>query len=122
MKILGIMITAIFLLVGAKGALATDAYELVTVRPASADISFGIFRINVATGQVVSAWGNPKTYEVITEATALPAGQYHLKVSETLDQKGNWYLIRFDSQSGRFWLATGGGTAPYVWKESVAPQ
>jgi hypothetical protein len=100
MKRLGIMIASMFLFAIAKGALAADAYEMVTVRPASGQVALGIFRINVVTGQVVSAWGLPQTYRVIPDPTSLPAGQYHLKVAQTLDQKGIWYLIRFDSESG----------------------
>ena len=77
MKPLGIIITAIFLLVG--GALAADAYELVSVSPVTVDVPFGFFRINVATGQVVTAWGGAQKYTIIADATPLPAGLYHLK-------------------------------------------
>jgi hypothetical protein len=121
MKRMGIVIAAVMLFASAEAALAADAYEFVTVKPPTSDTSLGIFRINVATGQVVTAWGNPQNYTVIADTPALPAGQYHLRVPETLDQKGNWYLIRFDSQSGRFWLAVGGGSAPYTWSEITAP-
>jgi hypothetical protein len=122
MKRLGIIIVAMFLFAGTKGALAADGYEMVTVSPASGDVALGIFRINVATGQVVSAWGSPETYTVIADPSPLPIGQYHLRVGETLDQKGIWYLIRFDSQSGRFWVANRGGKAPFTWSEIVAPK
>src|ERR1700722_45432 len=102
-------------------ARAADAYEIVMVRPASADIALGIFRVNVATGQVVTAWGYVKTYTATVDTTPLPAGEYHLHLSESLDQKGDWYLYRIDSISGRIWVAVGGGNAPFTWNEIAAP-
>jgi hypothetical protein len=62
MKWIAILLAGISLVFArAETAKAADAYELVTARPASGDISLGLFRINVATGQVVTAWGNQKT-------------------------------------------------------------
>jgi hypothetical protein len=105
-----------------EAAKAADAYELVTVRPATTDASLGMFRINVATGQVVFAWGYPTTFTASVDPVALPLGEYHLRAPETLDQKGNWYLVRFDAISGRLWLASGGGNLPLTWSEITAPQ
>lgn len=123
MKWLAITLAGISLVFArADPAKAADAYELVTVRPATGDISLGIFRINVATGQVVTAWGNPKNYTATVDPAPLPAGDYHLRAAETLDQKGTWYLVRFDAKSGRFWIASGGGNVPFTWSEITAPQ
>src|SRR4029077_10527545 len=36
---------------------AQAVFEMVMVPPASADVAQGLFRINVSTGQVVTAWG-----------------------------------------------------------------
>jgi hypothetical protein len=90
MKWVAIILAAAVSLVFARAdaAEAADAYEFVTVRPASIDFTLGIFRINVATGQVVGVWNNQKAFSVTVDSAPLPAGEYHLRVSETLDQKG----------------------------------
>jgi hypothetical protein len=106
---------------GAGPARAADAYEVVLVQPASADVALGLFRINVASGQVVTAWGYVKTYTTTVESAPLPAGEYHLHLGESLDRKGSWYLYRVDSNSGRMWVAAGGGNAPFTWNEITAP-
>jgi hypothetical protein len=100
---------------------AQAVFEMVMVPPASADVAQGLFRINVSTGQVVTAWGYVKTYTVIAESAPLPAGEYHLHFTESLDRKGSWYLYRFDANSGRIWVAVGGGNAPFAWNEIAAP-
>jgi hypothetical protein len=106
---------------GADAAKAADTYEVVTIPPATTSISLGILRINVATGQVVTAFGNVPIYTAIAEPTKLPAGEYHLRITETLDRTGGWYLNRYDAISGRLWYATGGGNVPFVWVEIAEP-
>jgi hypothetical protein len=107
--------------VGAGPARAADSYEMTMIPPLSAGIAIGVFRIDVETGQVVTAWGAAKTYTTVAEAAPLPSGEYHLQLSESLDQKGVWNLYRIDSRSGRFWYAVGGGNLPFTWNEIVAP-
>jgi hypothetical protein len=108
-------------LAGADAAKAADMYEVVTIAPATTNINLGLFRINVATGQVVAAFGYVPNYTVLAEPTKLPAGEYHLRVTETLDRTGGWYLNRYDAISGRLWYASGGGNAPFVWFEIAEP-
>ncbi len=117
-----ILAAAALTFAGAEAARAAGAFEVVTVPPATGDASSGLFRINVATGQVVTVWGSTKTYSPTVDAAPLPAGDYHLYLSETLDGKGVWNMDRVDSQSGRIWSLSGGGGAPYVWTEITAPQ
>jgi len=124
MKWVAIILAAAVSLVFARAdaAEAADAYEFVTVRPASIDFTLGIFRINVITGQVVGVWNNQKAFSVTVDSAPLPAGEYHLRFSETLDQKGTWYILRFDAMSGRLWLGSGGGAVPITRSEVTAPQ
>ncbi len=56
MKWVAITLTAVSLVFArADAAKAAEAYEFVTIRPATADNTMAIFRVNVATGQVVGA-------------------------------------------------------------------
>ena len=102
-------------------AKAADVYEVVIVPPATAQINLGIFRINVTTGQVVTAWGYVPNFTAIAEATKIPEGDYHLRVTETLDRTGAWFLNRYDAKSGRLWYASGGGNTPFAWSEIAEP-
>jgi hypothetical protein len=119
------MILAGVLLVfaGAGSAKAADAYEIVLVPPSTSAASIGLFRIAVATGQVVTAWGNSTTYSAIPDSNTLPAGEYHLHVGETLDRQGGYSIYRIDVASGRVWFLVGGGGTPFSWTEiAAAPQ
>jgi hypothetical protein len=106
---------------GAGAGWAADAYEMVVVRPPAATNPLGVFRINVTSGQVFATWGTT-TFVPSVEPAPLPAGEYHLHVAETLDQKGNWYLYRLDAKSGRTWFATGSPAAPVTWTEVTEPK
>jgi hypothetical protein len=105
---------------GAQTAHAADAFEVVTVSAATPEAPRALFRINVASGQVVTSWGNSKTYALTTDPVALPEGDYHLRLSMVLDQKGGWNLDRFDAKTGRLWSLSGGGSAPFTWNEITA--
>jgi hypothetical protein len=123
MKWLAMIIAGLSLVVaGADAAKAADAFEFVTVPGATAEASRGLFRINVASGQVVTAWGGAKTYVATIDPAPLPAGEYHLRITLTLDQKGGWNMERFDSKTGRTWSLNGGGNAPFTWSEITEAQ
>jgi hypothetical protein len=99
-------------------------YEAVYV-PGSSQVGAAFFRVTVATGQVVAAWGAPANYTPIPEAAALPAGDYHLYLADqpaTPDGKVWWAVARMDSRSGRFWILVGGGNQPFAWVEAAAPK
>jgi hypothetical protein len=102
-------------------ARAADAYEVVTVPNANAQNTIGIFRINVATGQVVNSWGTATNFVVIVDDATLPAGEYHLRVTEALDRSGTWNMDRYDAKSGRLWYLIGGANASFIWKEITEP-
>ena len=125
MKLLTGVLTALSLvLVGVTAAQADGPYEMVVVRPATTDGPPGIFRVNVASGEVMGVWGwgtSATAYQAVAEAAPLPGGQYHLRVVESLDNKGGWEVLRFDAQSGRTWSLSGGGGNPFIWTEAVAP-
>ena len=111
---------------GMRTAKAESSYEVVLVRPATADGTPGIFRVNVATGQVDTVWGwGPlaTAFSTVPESAALPAGEYHIRVLESLDNKGGWEVVRFDSKSGRTWSLSGGASSGgYIWTEAAAPK
>jgi hypothetical protein len=103
-----------------SAAFAAPAYELVVVPATAVGNSPTFFRINVASGQVVYQSG--LQFVVTTDSASLPAGNYHLYRTESLDRKGNWNLDRMDSESGRTWGLNGGGGSPYVWAEISEPK
>jgi len=111
---------------GMQTAKAESSYEVVLVRPATADGTPGIFRVNVATGQVDNVWGwgtSATAFSTVSESAALPAGEYHIRVLESLDNKGGWEVVRFDSKSGRTWSLSGGASSGgYIWTEAAAPK
>jgi len=111
---------------GMQTAKAESSYEVVLVRPATADGTPGIFRVNVATGQVDNVWGwgtSAIAFSTVSESAALPAGEYHIRVLESLDNKGGWEVVRFDSKSGRTWSLSGGASSGgYIWTEAAAPK
>jgi len=83
------------------------------------------FRVNVSSGQVVSAYGAPANYTVISDAGPLPAGDYHLyPVSQPMTPDGKiwWSLARMDGKTGRIWVLTGGGSSPFAWVEAAPPK
>ena len=126
MKWLATVLAAASLALGAVHAAKADGpFEVTVVRPAAADSSPGIFRINVSTGQVVGVWGwgtAATTFQATVDPTPLPAGDYHLRLVETLDNKGGWEIIRFDTKSGRTWSMSGGGDKPFIWTEATGPK
>ncbi|HLW92210.1 MAG TPA: hypothetical protein VKS78_13055 [Roseiarcus sp.] len=121
-KSLIVLGSAALILAGAGAAWADGPFEIVVVRPSNANIGAGAFRINVSTGQVVNAWGGATSFDKNIEAGPLPPGDYHLYVTETLDQTGNWTLRRLDAKTGRTWFASGGGGQPFTWAEIAEPK
>jgi len=95
------------------------AYEVVEV-PTGGNYGRGLFRINIATGQVVTAWQSGN-FSAIPEPTPLPAGNYHLYMTVSWDGKGAWTLDRVESQTGRSWYLVGGGGSPFAWVEITGP-
>lgn len=126
MKGLAIGLAAASLVLGGVNAAEADGpFELTVVQPATADSSPGIFRVDVATGQVVYVWGwgtSAATFAATADSAPLPPGDYHLRLVETLDSKGGWEIIRFDTKSGRTWSMSGGGGNPFVWTEATGPK
>jgi hypothetical protein len=126
MKHLAMSVAATSLVLAVAGigatpaAFAAPAYELVVVPPTTTANLPTFFRINVASGQVVSQSG--LQFVVTTDSAALPAGNYHLYRTESLDRKGAWDMDRMDSQSGRAWSLSGGGGSPFVWSEIAEPK
>lgn len=91
----------------------------------SATGGFEFFRIDVATGQVLTVNGGAATITPIPDATALPAGDYHLYLASDPANAQNvvsWGLMRLDSKSGRVWSLLGGGATPFTWIEAIAPK
>jgi hypothetical protein len=103
-----------------SAAFAAPAYELVVVPSAAAGNLPTFFRINVASGQVVYQSGTQ--FVVTTDSAALPAANYHMYRTESLDRKGGWSMDRMDSESGRTWALNGGGSSPFVWAEITEPK
>jgi len=126
MKGLAIGLAAASLVLGGVQAARADGpFELTVVQPATADSSPGVFRVNVATGQVVAVWGwgtSATAFSATVDAAPLPPGDYHLHLVETLDNKGGWEVIRFDTKSGRTWSMSGGGGNPFIWTEATEPK
>lgn len=109
----------------APSAFAAAKFEAIAL-PNSAKASAALFRIEVATGMVVSVWGNGSTqFFPSADKAPLPAGDYHLYsiVNPQADGAVYWSLYRMESNSGRMWNLVGGGDQPYVWVEasSMAP-
>lgn len=109
-----------FVLVSTAGAAAK--FEVVTL-PSSAKANAALFRIEVATGKVVSLWGNGNTQFIPSADKApIPPGEYHLydSVDPQADGTVYWSLYRMESNSGRVWNLVGGGDQPYVWVEPTS--
>jgi len=104
----------------APGAATSRAYQTVVI-PGSNSASVGVFRVNIATGQVTNGWGSATTMQPIADVT-LPAGQYHLvgwSQPAASDGSVAWGLVRVDTVSGRVWTLN--GSNPYNWIEMVPP-
>jgi hypothetical protein len=98
---------------GAAPAFAAHAYEM-TITPPTAAMQFNMFRIDTATGSVVSS--NGAAYSQIPDPTPIPQGDYHLRYVEGADGKSFW-LYRMDSQTGRTWSLNG-----FKWAELTEPK
>jgi hypothetical protein len=118
-------LVALFLLSSAAVTAADAAkFEATTLQGTSKN-NPALFQIDVATGKVWSAWGATGTTLIpVQDAAALPAGDYHLYVSSNPQADGTniWMVNRVDSNTGRIWVVTGGGTAPLAWVEVVQPK
>ena len=109
----------------AQSAFAAAKFEAIAL-PNSAKVSAALFRIEVATGTVVSVWGNGSTqFFPSADKAPLPQGEYHLYniVNPQTDGTVFWSIYRMEANSGRVWNLVGGGDQPYVWVEvtSMAP-
>lgn len=97
------------------------AFQTVVI-PGSSSASVGVFRINVATGQVSFGWGSATSMTPIADLS-LPAGQYRLvgwSQPAGSDGSVSWGMVRMDTVSGRVWTLN--GAVPYNWIEMVAPK
>lgn len=95
-----------------SAAFAAPTYQMVLAAPSVGGVP-GVFRIAVATGQVINIGTQ---LEPTVDAAPLPSGDYHLFVTETPDQKIYW-MYRMDSQSGRVWFLSNN-----TWTEVIAPK
>lgn len=92
-----------------------------TVLAGTPQVGVTFFKIEVATGRVWMGQGlGPLALSV--DKAPIPAGDYHLSLTSLLqtDGKQYWNLYRFESQSGRVWIAGGGGTEPLSWTEVMS--
>jgi hypothetical protein len=93
--------------------------------PNSGKSNPAFFRIEVATGKVVSVWGYGVTQFMATaEKAPLPAGEYHLFAVSNPQTDGTvfWSMDRLEANTGRTWNLTGGGNDPFVWVEVGEPK
>lgn len=113
-----------FLSVGlglASPAFAAAKFEAIAL-PNSAKVNAALFRIDVATGAVVSVWGNGSTqFFSSAEKAPVPPGEYHLYSIVNTQPDGGvfWSIYRMEANSGRMWNLVGGGDIPYVWVEAA---
>jgi len=106
------------------GAAEAARFEAATL-PGSPKMNPAFFRIEIATGRVVTVWGAGTASLMTTaEPAPLPAGEYHLYASNDIQPDGTvfWELVRMEAGSGRTWTLTGGGTAPFAWVEAAEPK
>ncbi len=73
-----------------------------------------LYRIEIPTGAVVKV--DAAQITKIQDSAPLPAGDYHLFLSEAPDLKTYW-LYRMDKATGRVWFLSAGTT----WIESAVP-
>src|SRR5271154_509655 len=92
-----IVATSLLVVAGVTPASAASAYEM-AVAPAAPGVGPSYFRINVASGQVVTVG---TAMAPMTDSAPLPQGEYHLYLAG--DARSYW-LYRMDSQSGRIWF------------------
>jgi hypothetical protein len=109
-------------LAAGPAAAAPPRYEA-TIMPGVGNMVAGLFRINVATGQTMVAWGAGTQFVALVDSAPIPPGEYHLQASSwVVDGKAQWDIYRTDAVTGRAWNGLGGGGAPIVWNEIVAPK
>ncbi len=109
--------TGLFLLIaitcaGTTASLAASAYEVTVVTPGGSATPV-IYRLNVTTGEVSYTYG--VNFSGTKDPQAVPQGAYRLYSAAGADGKGNYWLYRLETQSGRLWVLGAG-----VWNE-IAP-
>jgi hypothetical protein len=105
-----------------SAAQAAAKFEGISL-PGTSKSNSGFFQIEVATGKVLTVWGNTNAnFTAIQDAAPLPPGDYHLYVQPNPQPDGSsyWMINRMDGNTGRTWSLAGGGDAPYSWT-AVAP-
>ena len=105
-------------------ASAAQKFEGVML-PSAAKSNAAFFRIEVATGKVVSVWGYGTGQFLATiDKAPLPAGEYHIFVISNPQPDGSvyWALDRLEANRGRTWNLSGGGTDPMVWVDVAEPK
>jgi hypothetical protein len=112
-------VTGLFLLIavtctGAAASAATPAYEVTVVTPGGSATPI-IYRLNVATGEVSYTYG--VNFSGTKDPQAVPQGAYKLYAATSADGKGNYWLYRLETQSGRLWVLGAG-----VWNEIAPPK
>ena len=93
---------------------AEPVYDAVMVAAPVGDNQV-LYRIDITTGEVVRV--DAAQITKIPESAPLPAGDYHLYLSESPDLKTYW-LYRMDKGTGRIWFLSAGTT----WIESAVPK
>ena len=91
--------------------------------PGTSKSNPGFFEIEVATGKVLTVWGNTTAnFTAIQESAPLPPGDYHLYALPNPQPDGSsyWMINRMDATTGHVWSLAGGGDAAYSWT-AVAP-
>jgi hypothetical protein len=119
-----LFILALFVLPFTGAAQAAAKFEAVTL-PGSPKMNPAFFRIEIATGRVVSVWSAGTTaFMAAADPAPLPSGEYHLYASNEIQPDGTvfWELVRMEAGSGRTWTLTGGGAAPFTWVEVAEPK
>jgi hypothetical protein len=96
----------------ATSAASAPAYEMAGTSAATGG-SPSIYRINVASGQVIACW-RPVCGD--RRPRAASAREYHLHIYQQIDGKTFW-TERMDAESGRTWYVTGS-----TWTEVLAPK
>jgi len=106
----------------ASPAFAAAKFEAIAL-PNSAKSNAALFRIEVATGSVVSLWGNGSSqFFPSADKAPLPPGEYHLYsiVNPQADGTVYWSIYRMEAGSGRVWNLVGGGDQPFSWVEATS--
>lgn len=111
--------TGLFLLIavtctGTAVFAAPSAYEVTVVTPGGSATPI-IYRLNVATGEVSYTYG--VNFSGTKDPQPVPQGTYKLYAASATDGKGNYWLYRLETQSGRLWVLGAG-----VWNEIAPPK